>query len=123
MSPNLVARIKFPKSSLSLPLEMRFVQKFGWIVDERGTDYVILKKPKGKPVSSAPAYPHSLEILDEISEERQKELNRRCQRVVDCFVEPEAHKTAIRKQLHNFGQRLPILEQQFVENWSFNNVL
>lgn len=133
----LKAHIKLPLNNLSDQAEQNLCAKGGFYVISRDNEFVELGKPKSwKPptkVSSAfPPWdtddsqdytPNTRQLFEtELTEDRISFLNRRCQRIVDAFVDPSAKDSVIRHQLHNFGQRLSSLEQEYVENWAFNYI-
>lgn len=139
------AKLRLRKDRLTPKAETTLCIRGGFFVMERGVDYVILakrkdwvppafldKKPTTKDLYDAQkaaidimsSTPRTEEIsVEGIPEFRIKELNRLCKRTVDAFAEPEKHKHHIRQQLHNMGQRLTNLEQEYVENWCFQYVL
>jgi hypothetical protein len=121
-----VRKIKIKKENLTFQAECKLVQKGGWIIIERVDGYVSLGKPEDwqeRVTKSSSPSGLPWDDFGELSDKRKDELNRRCQRVVDCFEKPHEHAGIIKKQIHNFGQSLNSLEQEYVTNWAFNYVL
>jgi hypothetical protein len=139
-SQQYAAIVRF--NDLKPRVESRLVLGAGWTVIDRNSQegWVMLGRPKDfKPKSEdQTAYPHSVikpsdppppweqpefKSVDGIPDYRVKELNRRCQRIVNCFQNPEENNRHIRTQIHNMGQSLNSIEQEYVENWCFQYVL
>ena len=120
-SDALRCKIFFSKDNLPWVVERNYCQRLGFFVVERCSTGVVLAKRKDW-------YEQQKADNDEepeaISEARMNDLNRRCARTFDAFLDPQRDKHHIKRQLQNFAQGLKDpLEVEYVENWIYNNVL
>jgi transposase-like protein len=122
MSAATKARIKF-RGDLPWPLEQKLCQKYGFRVYSRMTNttnesdrWIIMEKLKRPP--------RTLEVLvnGELPEDVQNTLISRCNRVVNCFLDPDAHKKNVIFRLQNIANTLPPQQKKFIEQWISNNL-
>ena len=111
---------------LPFAVENRLVTKYGfrihsrsvgqWVIIER--DVRTQRNPKQLPaVQNVQADPEPPLPWD-----TQHRLIKRCNEIVDFFVDPYNSKRAIKQRLHNMSQRLSPPEQEFVVQWTEDNI-
>jgi hypothetical protein len=102
--------------SIPWSLEHKLISGGGFrVFARRPNEWVILEKTK------SPFKPEIL-INGELPEDVQQILITRCNRIVNMFMDPEAHKFVIRTRLENIARTLPPQQKKFVKTWIDNNV-
>lgn len=106
----------------------KLVKEYNYRVSERVfQQHILLAKivnehltPLPKPVEKASNVvnlynpPHVPSSSESVTAERKRQLEDQCDKIIDWFPDPYRMYAAVRTRLHNFRQRLPIPEQQFV---------
>lgn len=111
-------KLKF-KDTISLPVEMALVHKWGFRIEERNKNanppYVMFAK------DIAPIFGDA-ESPDGLAEAVKTDLIRRMNKIVDWYENPELHTKSIQARINNLAMCRAGAERQFVLAWSAANV-
>jgi hypothetical protein len=112
------AKIKF-RGDLPWKMESLLVNKFGFYVYSRkkigDENWVILEKRE---------QPKKFEVLvqGELPDHTKEELEERCRKIVNLWLDPDAHKDVIRTRVNNMAATLPPHQRKFVHDWVADNL-
>lgn len=109
------AKLKF-KGDMPYWLENKLILKGGFAICSRhNREWIIVDKVK-------PPFKAEVLINGELPEDIRNDLTKRCNTIVNHFLDPDSHKIAIKLRLGNMANLLPQLQGQFVREWIKNNV-
>lgn len=114
-------------------LEHKLISKYGfrvhsrnqgkWVIYEKEVKLVKQKTDEDLIIDDDPPVEMTLKNPEAyIPWDRQGELIRRCNAVVDYFLDPYGSARQIRTRLNNFAQVLNPVEAQFVRDWADRNI-
>lgn len=105
------AKLKF-KSDISADMKMR-LKALGFLYYSGGPDWLIYTKYMGHTSGIV----HPQPDFRGLPEAKQAELAGRCNKIADCFKEPETHKDVIRMRITNMARTLEPREREWVMDW------
>lgn len=107
--------LKF-KHNMPFALESKLCHRYGYAVEQRVVGQFISFKFSPKPPPS-----NVVQMTQPILATRQSELLKRCDNIVEFFLDPYNSQRAVRTRLHNMSQTLTAAEQQFVHEYMDDN--
>ena len=112
---NLKCRFKF-NGWMSFNVESKLINKYGFRVHSRKHGQWIILEKESKPGQPVPEVPR------ELPEHIQRELVKRCNAVIDVFMDPTAHARQIRIRLENICKAVPPSHEEFIRKWMDRNI-
>lgn len=114
-------RIQF-KPNLPFHMENLLHNKFNFRISSRqpGSFIVFAKDIELKPKKVTKPAVFVVDGL--LTEERESELIKQCNKILDWYDNPHHHAASIRMRLKNIAMAKPTLERMFIEGWTDRNV-
>lgn len=106
----MLAKIKV-KSSISLPLECKLVNKYGFRVHSRAPGQFIIFEKLQHPKKD-------VQVVNNLTEEQKNFLLRRCNRIIDYYPSPAKAAKQIRLRLNSLASGLNPPERIFIQEWT-----
>lgn len=115
----LAVRLELSKN-LPFRTEHKLINERGFYVYQRTPTTVILAKNDGW----VPYSKRKESITDplQLPEEVTNELAKRCNKILDFYLDWESNLPTVKQRLENLARTLPTIEGEWVRNWTFNNV-
>lgn len=110
-------KLKFD-GEIPMMLEYKLVNEYGFNYFSRGAadNWVVYEKKFGEPVKK------KITNFMDLPPDTIKSLQTRCNNIVSCFQDPDAHKDMIKMRLTNMAKTCTALEEAWVLNWIKYNV-
>lgn len=109
------AKLKF-RGDLPWELEHKLCTKLGFRIYSRcQKDWLIVEKVDH-------GWKPEVLVNGELPEDIRNTLIKRCNTIVNHFLDPDAHAYTIRTRLNNIAATLPPLQRKFVHDWITRNI-